>query len=166
MPWHTEYALVFVPRHRQELCGGTRRRDTQVEYDTSVLGVAAVFWLQQKHSSPADIYLSQIGQFQVVVRRICRLKATVRRLFRYRGKRKPRRMKKGQGRALAFGRRLNGGGLTPGLARMALVRVRREVIVVLVRTIRMRLVWMRRIGRRMVRAVLWLVRPSVGSFRR
>jgi len=73
---------------------------------------------------------------------------------------------KGQGRALAFGRRLNGGGLTPGLVRMALVRVRRGVIVVLVRTIRMRLVWMRRIGRRMVRSVLWLVRPSVGSFRR
>ena len=73
---------------------------------------------------------------------------------------------KGQGRALAFGRRLNGGGLTPGLVRMALVRVRRGVIVVLVRTIRMRLVWMRRIGRRMVRSVLRLVRPSVGSFRR
>ena len=73
---------------------------------------------------------------------------------------------KGQGRALAFGRRLNGGGLTPGLVRMALVRVRRGVIVVLVRTIRMRLVWMQRIGRRMVRSVLWLVRPSVGSFRR
>lgn len=73
---------------------------------------------------------------------------------------------KGQGRALAFGRRLNGGGLTPGLTRMAFVRVRRGVIVVLVRTIRMRLVWMQRIGRRMVRSVLWLVRPSVGSFRR
>ena len=72
---------------------------------------------------------------------------------------------KGQGRALAFGRRLNGGGLTPGLARMALVRVRRGVIIVLVRTVRMRLVWMRRIGRRMVRSVLWLVRLSVGSFR-
>jgi len=83
-----------------------------------------------------------------------------------RGKRKPRRMKKGQGQALAFGRRLNGGGLTPGLTRMAFVRVRRGVIVVLVRTIRMRLVWMQRIGRRMVRSVLRLVRPSVGSFRR
>jgi hypothetical protein len=45
----------------------------QVEYGTSVLGVAAVFWLHQKHSSPADIYLSQFGQFQVVVRLTCRL---------------------------------------------------------------------------------------------
>ena len=77
-----------------------------------------------------------------------------------------RRMKKGQGRALAFKKWLNRGGLTPGPARMALVRVRRGVIVVLVRTIRIRLVWMRRIGRRMVRSLLWLVRPSVGSFRR
>src|SRR6516225_8604236 len=56
----------------------------QVEYGTSVLGVAAVFWLHQKHSHPADIYLSQFGQFQAVVRLTCRLKATVRRLFRYR----------------------------------------------------------------------------------
>jgi hypothetical protein len=54
----------------------------QVEYGTSVLGVAAVFWLQQK--PPADIYLSQFGQFQVVVRLTCRLKETVRRLFPYR----------------------------------------------------------------------------------
>ena len=54
----------------------------QVEYGTSVLGVAAVFWVLQKHT--ADIYLSQFGQFQVVVRLTCRLKATVRRLFRYR----------------------------------------------------------------------------------
>jgi hypothetical protein len=54
----------------------------QVEYGTSVLGVAAVFWLL--HSYAADIYLSQFGQFQVVVRLTCRLKATVRRLFRYR----------------------------------------------------------------------------------
>src|SRR5215469_15782128 len=43
----------------------------QVEYGTSVLGVAAVFWLHQK--PPADIYLSQFGQFQVVVRLTCRL---------------------------------------------------------------------------------------------
>ena len=56
----------------------------QVEYGTSVLGVAAVFWLLQKHTYPADIYLSQFGQFQVVVRLTCPLKATVRRLFRYR----------------------------------------------------------------------------------
>src|SRR5215831_17251107 len=44
----------------------------QVEYGTSVLGVAALFWLLQKHT--ADIHLSQFGQFQVVVRLTCRLK--------------------------------------------------------------------------------------------
>ena len=44
----------------------------QVEYGTSVLGVAAVFWLLLKHT--ADIYLSLFGQFQVVVRLTCRLK--------------------------------------------------------------------------------------------
>ena len=37
----------------------------QVEYGTSVLGIAAVFWLLQKHSYTADIYPSQLGQFQV-----------------------------------------------------------------------------------------------------
>ena len=90
MPWHTEYAVVSVQPHDKNFAAVLWAPDDvirQVEYGTTVLGVAAVFWLLQKHTYTADIYPSQLGQFQVVVRLACRLKAIVRRLFRYRSSR-------------------------------------------------------------------------------
>ena len=55
----------------------------QVEYGTSVLGVAAAFWLHQKQSYPADIY-HKLVSFKWLSGSPVALKATVRRLFRCR----------------------------------------------------------------------------------